>query len=71
MGHYDIAHDLDVDAEVLVHENISKPSNLWPCDFGMCVRDCRGEMIHSLADDLKIPLNGVHRHIRESGIVIQ
>lgn len=71
MGLHDIAHDLEIDAEILVHENVSESSNLWPCDFRMLLCNRRGEMVHGLADDLKVPFNGIHRHVRELGIAIQ
>ena len=58
-----ITHRLNVDTKVLVNEDVPKPSNLWPCDLGMSVSDLHREMGHGFADDLKVPFDGILRHV--------
>ena len=58
-----VANGVDVDAEVLVNEDVPKPSNLRPRDLGMSVGDLLRETGHGFTDDLKIPLDGILSHI--------
>jgi hypothetical protein len=71
MSLYDIAHDLDTDAEVLVHEDVAKPAYLRPGNVGMGIRDRSGQMIRCLPDDLEIAFNRILGHLYQAVITIE
>lgn len=64
MSLHDIADDVRVDAEVLVHEDVAKASDLRPGNLRVRTGDAIGKMDDCFADDLQIALDRILRHLR-------
>src|SRR5699024_9776406 len=47
-----LADHIDVDSEVLVHQDVAEAPNLWPRDFRVRAGDLIGKVVHCFADDL-------------------
>lgn len=56
----DIADYLDVDAELLVHQDVPESPNLRPGDLRARAGDLIGKVVHCFTNDLEVPLSGVH-----------
>jgi len=66
-----ITHDLDIDTEVLVHEDVPKPADLGPGNVGMGISDLGRQMIRCFPDDLEIALNRILGHLDQAVIMIE
>ena len=51
---HDVPHDLRIETEVLMNQNISKPSYFLPFHSGMLGAKILGELLDSLTNDFKI-----------------
>lgn len=71
MSHDGIADHVDVDADVLVHQDVTEPSNLGPRDLRARAGDLIGKMVHGVADDLQVPLDRILCHLRDVTLTVQ
>lgn len=60
-----VANGIDVDAEVLMYEDVAEPADLRPRDLRMGIGDLCREVDDGFADDLQIPFNGILGHVDE------
>ncbi len=63
MGLDHVANDVDIDPELLVDEYVPEAADLRPGDLGVRIGDLRRQVVRRLSDDLKVPLDGVLRHV--------
>lgn len=66
----DVANDIYIDTEILVHEDIAESSDLRPSNLRVCVGEFSGRVVCRFSDDLKVPLDGVFRHVDEDRVVV-
>lgn len=67
----DITDDFDVDSGVLVDEDVAEATDLRPRDLEMRAGDRLREMIHCLADDLQVALDGILGHVGGTATTVQ
>lgn len=70
MGLNHVANSRDVDPEVVVHENVAEAADLRPGDLGVRLGQLGREVLRSLADDLKVSLDGVLSHLNDVAITV-
>lgn len=68
---YNVANDLDINAEVLVHEDVPEPTDLRPCDLWMRLCDLGRKVVRRFSDDLEVAFDRVRRHLGELRIGTQ
>lgn len=64
----DLTNRSNVNAEVLVDEDVPEAANLGPWDFWVCFRDRSWQSGDCFTDDLKVPLERVLGHVGEVAI---
>lgn len=67
----DITDYVDVDTEVLVHQDVAKAPDLRPRDLRVHAGDLIGKMVHGLADELEIALDRILGHLRDVSLAVQ
>ena len=63
MIHDDITNDLDIDPEVVVNQDVAKPSNLWPRHLGVRLNHVSRKVVSCLANDLEVTFDRVLCHL--------